>query len=565
MKMSDLARKKPESDGNKRPLKLGAFIFIVIITFLCFAPDLRNDFVYTWDDAGYITNNEHIKSLSFETLSWAFRGGNDYYWAPLTSLSLTFDYAFWGLNPLGYHLTNNILHALNAGLFFLLSLQLLQRYAAVHHTEDKRTFPSSFDHAFYCSLLAALLFSIHPLRVESVAWATERKDVLSLFFGFLAVIAYIKHTESDENHPGMLTFALSPHYWLAAALFCLSLMSKPTLVTLPLALLVLDWFPLKRMQKKSVKALLAEKAVFILIAGVISAIVITAHTQTAMPFTESDITSRALIAFKSIIYYLWFMLWPLKLSPFYLHPGNVRFFSSEYAFPVLIFFVITAYVAFLIKRKPALMAAWSIYLITLLPTLGSAQASNFAMADRFTYVPSLPLSMMAALCLTPAVVRLSGSLVKTVPVLSGIMFLLLANTYLTVRQISFWENDVALWSRAIEVKPHFSGRTYFMRGTSYAMSGEYEKALPDMNEAIAIAGRKNNTRMHDLYLERARILTHLGDFNSAIDDYTKALLSDFSPKRSVYYWERGQLYKEQGMPSLANEDFRSAATIKGNR
>jgi len=563
--MSDPGRKITENNGNIRTVKLAAFIVIVLVTFLCFAPDLRNGFVYTWDDAGYIVENEHIKSLSFETLSWAFFSVYANYWAPLTWLSLSLDHAFWGLNPLGYHLTNNILHALNAGLFFLLSLQLLQSYATVHHTEDKRTFLYSFNHAFYCSLLAALFFAIHPLRVESVAWATERKDVLSLFFGIPAVMAYIKYTESVGKRPGTLTFALSPHYWFAVALCCLSLMCKPTLVTLPLALLVLDWFPLKRMQRTTAKTLLAEKVVFLLFAGVISAIVITAHEQTAMPFTESDVLSRVLIAFKSIMHYLWFMLWPLNLSPFYLHPGNVRFFSLEYTVPVFLFLIITAYSALLTKRKPVFMAAWSIYLITLLPTLGSAQASNFAMADRFTYVPSLPLSMMAALCLTSAVVRLSGSRVKAVPVLSGIVLLLLANTYLTVRQISFWENDVTLWSRAIEVKPHFSGRTYFMRGTSYAMRGEYEKALPDMNEAIAIAGRKKNSRMHDLYLERARILTHLRDYNGAIDDYTKALLSDSSPKRSVYYWERGQLYKEQGIPSLANEDFRSAATINGNR
>jgi len=561
--MLDPARRKPENDGNIRTVKLAAFIIIVLVIFLCFAPDLRNGFVYTWDDAGYIAENAHIKSLSLETLSWAFFGVYANYWAPLTWLSLALDHAFWGLNPLGYHLTNNILHALNAGLFFLLVLQLLQRYVTVHHTEDKRTFLYSFNHAFYCSLLAALFFAIHPLRVESVAWATERKDVLSLFFGIPAVMAYIKYTESDEKHPGALSFVFSRHYWFAVALFCLSLLSKSTLVTLPLVLLVLDWFPLDRVRRTNRKAILLEKVVFMLIAGATAAIIFTAHQAVTMPFTESDILSRVLIAFKSVMHYLWFTIWPINLSPFYLHPGNIDFLSLEYAVPVLFFLIVTVYSAMLVKRKPVLLAVWLIYLITLVPLLGFAQVSNTIMSDRFTYIPSMPISILVALAINHLVTRLSDSRVKVVALLAAVTFLLISNAYLTVRQLSFWKDDVALWSRAIDVNPHFSGRTYFMRATSYMMKGEYEKALIDMDEAIAIAEQKKRSQMHDLYLERARILAHLGTYDRAIEDYTKALQSDFSTNRSLYYRERGQLYKELGKPSLADEDFLSAATITG--
>ncbi len=562
--MSNSTRGKTENDGTIRTVKLAAFILIVLVVFACFAPDLRNDFVYTWDDAGYIVDNDHIKRLSLETLSWAFFGVYANYWAPLTWLSLALDHAFWGLNPLGYHLTNNIFHALNAGLFFLLVLQLLQRYAAVTTTEDKRTFPYGFNQAFYCSLLAALFFAIHPLRVESVAWATERKDVLSLFFGIPAVMAYLQYTESDEKHPGALSFAFSRHYWFAAALFCFSLLSKSTLVTLPLVLLVLDWFPLGRVRRTSLIVLLLEKTVFLLVAGAVAAIILSTHQSVSMPLAESDILSRLLIAFKSVMHYLWFMIWPFHLSPFYLHPGSINFFSLEYTVPVLFSLIVTLYSALLVKRKPVLLTVWLIYLITLMPLLGFAQVSNTIMSDRFTYIPSLPISILAALSITRLAAGPSGSRVKVAAILSGTAFLLLASAYLTVRQLSFWKNDVALWSRAIDVNPHFSGRTYFMRATSYVLKGEYEKALADMDEAIAIAERKKRFPMDDLYSERARLLARLGKYNSAIADYTKALQSDSSPKRSVYYRERGQLYKEQGMLSRANDDFRSAASIDRN-
>ena len=559
----------PESNGvysSTRTRKVSvAFIFIVLAVFLCFAPDLRNDFVYTWDDAVYITNNDHIQSMSLEMLSWAFFSVYAYYWAPLTWLTLAADRACWGLNPLGYHLTNNILHALNAGLFFLLVLQLLQRHITLTNSEDEKTFPYRYNHIFFCSLLAALFFAIHPLRAESVAWITERKDVLSLFFGISAVITYIKYTESVGKRPGTMPFVFSKRYWLAVTLFCFSLLSKSTLVTLPLVLLVLDWFPLGRLKRSGTKVLLMEKSFFLLIAGVVAAIILSTHQSASMPLAESDILSRVLIAFKSVMHYLWFMLWPINLSPFYLHPGNVNIISLEYVVPVLFILIVTIYSAMLVKRKPVLLAVWLIYLITLMPLLGFAQVSNTIMSDRFTYIPSMPISILVALAITRLGTRLSDSRVKVNVLLAAVALLLISNAYLTIRQLSFWKNDVALWSRAIDVNPHFSGRTYFMRATSYMMTGEYEKALIDINEAIAIADRKKRSQMDDLYSERARILSRLGNYNCAIADYTKALEYDSSPKRSVYYLERGQLYKEQGMQSLANEDFKSAAIMSGNK
>jgi tetratricopeptide (TPR) repeat protein len=208
------------------------------------------------------------------------------------------------------------------------------------------------------------------------------------------------------------------------------------------------------------------------------------------------------------------------------------------------------------------MAAWMIYLITLLPILGITYGGNTAMADRFTYVPGLSISLLSALGLAFLLSKYSRSLPAAMCFSAATVIMLLTSCYLTVKQISHWQNDVALWSRAIDVKPHFSGRVYYQRGRSYAARGEYQKALTDINEAFTIATRKKIREMAPIFIERARILRQLGDIDGAIADYTSAISSDNSPSRSMYYFERSKLYEEIGRTDLAIEDFKRANGLK---
>jgi len=545
---------------------IGAFFAVVIASFLIFIPDLFNGFLYTWDDSVYIVYNSNISDLTGETVRWAFSTYYADYWAPLTWISLALDRAIWGLDPVGYHLTNNLLHAMNAGMFFLTCLTLLKSYLFLEHQAGRKSTILTMDRALYAALLASLIFAVHPLRVESVAWASERKDVLSFFFGLAAAFFYLKHTEKATvrlyTGDKSLTFASSGYYWLSISAYGLSLLSKPMFVTLPIVLLILDWFPLRRLQRPGFKRVLQEKAPFMLLSAMAAAITAFVHSSTLVPTELSPVTSRILIAGKAVISYMWMTLWPVNLSPFHVHPGNILGTSLSYVPPLLLVLAITVCCAAMIKRQPVLMASWLIYLITLLPVLGIVQGGLTEIADRFTYVPGLPLSLLLSLGIIALIARLSTSRIAVILISAGTAILLLTACYITVQQISHWKDDVSLWSRAIDVKPHFSGRTYFQRGRSYAAQGDYAKALADMNEAVAIATRKKVREMHPIYTERALILTQLGDLEGAIADYTRAIESDSSPSRLMYYRERGKLYEETGRPDLAAEDFRKAGSEK---
>lgn len=539
----------------------GAFIVVVMITFLCFLPDLRNELLL-WDDSGYIVDNSHIKSLTLDTISWAFTDFYANYWAPLTWLSLALDYALWGLNPVGYHLTNNILHALNAGMFFLLSLTLLTRYLADNDRRGDKPAILTAKRAFYCSLFAALYYSLHPLRVESVAWATERKDVLGMFLGIPAILFYLRHARPRAMQPAGpsndVAFARSPYYWLTVVFFCLSLFAKPMFLTLPLILLALDWFPLKRLTKQTVPGLVLEKAPLFAVAGSVSYITMQAHIPTRMSFDESNMMSRVLIALKSLAVYLKKTVWPFDLSPFYLHPLNVQQIGFEYGAPILLFIIISICCVLLVRRKPVFLTVWLVYLMALLPFLGFTQSGAQAMADRLTYLPGMAVSMLAALGITAAVARLSHLRSAVIAILTGAAMVLLVNGYFTIRQIAFWKDDVTLWSRAIDLQPHSTGRAYFQRGYGYMARGEYDKALADLNEALTIANRKKYRQTQDIYYLRAQLYKQLGDYDNAIADYSSAIAVDSSPQRVAYYLERGNVYKEIGKADLADEDFRLA-------
>ena len=543
-----------------------AFLAVTCITFLCFFPDLFNDLL-DWDDNGYILENDHIKYLSLDTVRWAFTDFYANYWAPLMWLSFALDYAIWGMNPAGYHLTNNILHALNAGMFFLLSLALIRIYLFINDDPERPPTFLNAKNAISCSILAALLFAIHPLRVESVAWAAERKDVLSLFFGLLAVLAYLKYARSTSSQTAVsergASFIRSRYYWLTVALFCLSLLSKSMLVLLPLVLLVIDWFPLERFSRHHILPPLLEKAPLLLFAGIASIFTLRSQVPSLMSFDQTGLFSRILIALRSITAYLWLTIWPLDLSPFYIHPGrNISDIGLEHIVPILLFAAITGICALLVKRKPVFMTAWLIFLILLFPVLGISQAGPQAMAGRFTYAPSLALSLLLALGLTAAYAKMSDSRPAARSLLVGLAAMMLVNCYFTIREISYWKDDLTLWSRVIYLQPHISGRVYFQRSLAYSAKGDYHSALDDVNEALTIAIRKNYGALHEIYRHRAQILIRLGDLDGALADYTTAIASVPAQQRSLYYRERGGIYREQGDVDRANEDF-SMASMPG--
>jgi hypothetical protein len=237
--------------------------------------------------------------------------------------------------------------------------------------------------------------------------------------------------------------------------------------------------------------------------------------------------SRILIALRSIMQYVRLTVWPARLSPFYLHPGNIENLTPAYIIPVLFFVAITGSCLFLAKRRPVFITLWFIYLITLLPVLGFIQVSTVAMADRYSYLPGLELSLLIAFAITALLSRPAGR--RPVVVLAALLIVLpvlSAEWYLTSRQIPFWKGDITVWTRAIDLQPHFSGSAYFHRAMGYELKGEYPNALSDLNEAAAIAERKNYPGRNGIYFERARLLRTMGDQEGAIADCKRTIAPD---------------------------------------
>jgi hypothetical protein len=332
-------------------------------------------------------------------------------------------------------------------------------------------------------------------------------------------------------------------------------------VTLPFVLLILDWFPLRRFVSTNLRTLLFEKAPFLVLALIDTALVSMSNMPVIVSHAHISMASRVLIAFKSIMYYLWLTVWPVDISPFYLHPGNISEIGIEYVLPILLFILVTSCCVLMVKRQPVLLVVWLLFLITLVPFLGFFHAGPQAMAARFTYLPGLPVTLLFALGTTAAFVRLSSSRIASIAIIMATILILILVGRLTVKHIAFWKDDVTLFSRAIDLRPHYSGRMYFQRGVGYAKKGKLQNALADMNEALAIALAKNY-HQHSIYVHRARILRRMGDMEGAIADYSSAISNAEYPEHLMYYFERAYTYKEMGRYDLAEIDLRHATMTK---
>jgi tetratricopeptide (TPR) repeat protein len=394
-------------------------------TFLLFLPALNCGFVNV-DDPDYVTLNPRVRAgLSAEDVRWAFTAFHTYNWHPLTWLSLQLDATLWktpdgGPDPRGFHLTNLLLHAANAGLLFLALRSLTG--------------------AFWRSLAVAALFAVHPLRAESVVWVAERKDVLSTFFGLLALWAYAVYA----RQPSLV------RYLLVAVPFALSLLCKPMLVTLPFLLLVLDWWPLGRWPGRGAWQLVREKLP--LFALVFASSVVTFQAQAGQGavgnLTMFPPSARLTNAAVSYVVYLSKTFWPARLAVYYPHPvfaytrdGGLSLADGTAAAVVLA--VLTGIAAALHRRSPYLLAGWLWYLGTLVPTIGIVQVGAQAYADRYTYLPQV--GILIALCWAAGDLAGRLSFPGRAAVFAGAAAAAVALAVLTRVQISYWHDSLALW------------------------------------------------------------------------------------------------------------------------
>ncbi len=345
-------------------------LLLVLLAAAAYEPVLRCGFV-EYDDTDYVTENLKIQNgLTPSSITWAFTTGHAANWHPLAWLSHMLDVQVYGLHPAGHHVTNVVFHALNTLLLFLLLMRMTG--------------------ACWRAAVVAALFALHPTHVESVAWVSERKDVLSTFFGLLSLWAYAKYAgEKSSTVPGAPSL-----YLLALVMFALSLMSKPMLVTLPFLLLLLDFWPLARLRPpllnpKSWMPLVLEKIPFFLLSGISSVVTFLVQRAGGATVSTTEFSPGARLANVLVAYvrYLGKLFWPADLAVFY--PRPAQWPPWQVVGSALILLLITAFVLRFAPGRRYLPMGWFWFLGTLVPVIGLVQVGEQSMADRYAYIPSI--------------------------------------------------------------------------------------------------------------------------------------------------------------------------------
>lgn len=515
--------------------KKNALIVIVLIVACCiaFGRIAGNDFI-NFDDQGYITENDNIKSgFNVESIKWAFTAIVVSNWHPLTLISHMLDWSLFGANAGGHHLISLILHIASVIFLFL--------------------FLNKTTNNFWPSLFAAAFFALHPLRVESVAWAAERKDVLSMFFGTACLLMYAFYVEKQK----------ALHYIACLILFTLGLMSKPMLVTLPFAMMLLDYWPLERWQKAlagndpktiSITGLVLEKIPFLLLT-IISGI-ITLWAQSNGAVASPDIlpfTTRLSNAMVSFIAYLGKIFLPINLAVYY--PYNFFIPVYQVLLSGLLLALTTAAVICAIKKMPFLFVGWFWYLGTLIPVIGLVQVGTQAMADRYTYLPSIGIAIVLAWGV-PRLINNKRIREKILWTAAAIMLMILA--ILTWQQCGYWKNSETLFNHTLHVtKDNFVAHG---RLASYMEDkGNLNLAIYHYNKAINIKAQPPLSYAGK-YLARGSVYDKLAMQEQALTDYNKAVT--IKPDFAEGYYARGTFYGKSGQYQLAINDLTKAITLK---
>lgn len=514
-------------------LRRGLPLVVACLTAACFLPSLRSDFVL-WDDDLNVTGNRRYRGLSAAHVKWMFTTLHGGHYQPLSWVTLGLDHALWGMNATGYHLTSLALHTATAVAVYALLLAMLDRRA---------TFG-----AHVAAALGALFFAVHPLRVESVAWVTERRDVLSGLFFVLTLLAYLRMQRAD---------GAVRRRWLALSLaaFALSLLSKAWGMTLPVVLLALDVFPLRRLPGATWRArahVVLEKLPWAVLAGGAAAVAFTAqHRIDAMKtLADHGPFERTLQATYGICFYLWKTLVPTNLSPLYILPDELSVATARFAAPLALAAVVTVATVLGARRRPWLLAAWVAYVAILSPVLGVAQTGPQLAADRYTYLASLPLAALFA----AGVERLLAARPRRAPlVLAVASAIVAAYGVACARQTLVWRDSMTLWNHAIRVDPgNFVAWTN--RGWTRHLAGELPAAIDDYTEALRLRPG------YALALNDRGFARQLqGDLGSAIADYTRALVSD--PRYAEAAYNRGTAHHARGDLTAALADYTQAITL----
>lgn len=521
-------------------------IVLVILTVAAFWPAQYCEFV-DYDDQEYVTDNRHVRnSFTREGIAWAFRSAEFANWHPLTWLSHMLDCQLYGLKPQGHHVSNLLLHLANTLLLFLVF--------------------GWTTGALWRSAFVAALFAIHPLRVESVVWVAERKDVLSTFFFMLTLWAYARFTrKSEAGNPGSEiqppTSDLRPltygFYWLALLFFTLGLMCKPMLVTLPCVLLLLDYWPLKRLRLADVnpqfslfRRLLLEKIPFFVLSAVFSAIAFLAqHGAGAVaPVSGFPFHLRLANALISYCRYLGKTFWPDNLAVFYPHPGTWPAWQVIGAGVLLV--AVSALVLRWLRQRPYLLVGWLLFVGMLVPVIGLVQVGMQSMADRYTYVPLIGIFLMLTWFAADWVGAAPRRAWLAWP---GAIGVLVACFVLTQRQVEHWQNTERLFEHALRVTQN-NDVAHNSLGVIRYRQGKLEPALVHLRNAVRL--RPGYAEAHN---NLGAVLSQQGKLEEALVHLRRAL--EINPKSASAHNNLGLALTKLGKTAEAATHFQAALDI----
>jgi Tfp pilus assembly protein PilF len=486
---------------------------LVVVTLVVYWPVVRCGFL-NMDDPYYFAANPHILSgLKGTNVVWAFTTGYMSNWHPLTWLSLMLDAQLFGPGPAGPHFTNLLFHLANTFLFFLL-LRRLMSFRPGQNIEAAAT-PAA---ATRRSAFIAALFALHPLHVESVAWVAERKDVLSGFFFLLTLWAYVRYALSVETSevpsPKSRVF-----YGLALIFFALGLMSKPMLVTLPLVMLLLDWWPLRRVasgkwQVAGVRGLVWEKTPFFLLV-VISCVVtfiVQQKSGAVGTLTVLPISERISNVFVSYARYLGKTLWPMTLAIPYPHPGHWLFWPV--LGDVVLFVALCAAAVWWGRKFPFVPVGWFWFVGMLVPVIGLVQVGDQAMADRYTYLPLTGIFIILVWGAAELGARwhLHGMVLGFLAAI-----LLIGCAWRTREQVGYWQDSRTLFDHARSLAENNYEACNDL-GFWMSKHGAVSEAVECFQESLRV--KPNNV---DALFNLGNAMSHFGQWDEAVDYYLRVL------------------------------------------
>jgi protein O-mannosyl-transferase len=550
----------------KRSLLYLAAAAVFLVTLSLYATSFQHEFI-NWDDDLYVVDNPHIRSFGLSFIVWAttnLRAGS---WIPVTWGSFALDHAAWGLDPRGFHLTNGLLHAVNAVLVVYLVVRLLE---TARELGRRQGMPLLLDDraVVIAAGTTGMLFGVHPVHVESVAWVAERKDLLCALFMLLSINAYLRYV-SQRGSSGTPAGARAPgsrrSYLLALLFAVLALASKPMAVSLPLIFLLLDWFTFRRFGTPGKwTALIVEKIPFLALCIAVSIITIIGQKSAGYlsPVELARFPARVLVAFHAIAAYLGNMALPLRLVPLYPYPNARELLSFSYLFSAVLVIGITVFCILIARKQPAWTSLWGYYLITLAPVLGLVQVGEQSMADRYTYLPSIAPFLCLGLGAAQLSVRIASaarlrSLLATLAIVLSAA-LCVALSLLTLKQIAIWKNGVVLWSYVIEQEPGRLPIAYNNRGLSFKALKQLDLAREDISMAIRL-----DPSFAKYYVNRGSVLGEAGSLEPALEDFSRAIALDAGYADA--YTGRGLVLVEQGRAGRALEDLDRAVRLDPTR